>query len=217
MDKKLSRLFAYFTGNYKIKQMGFYPPNINEKFRKPENAGALEAANAQGTGASFVCGAAVRFFLRIDARHKQILEAKFKTNACGFAVAAAQVLAEKVSGEKLTELHGMEVLREKIEIDLGKFDLSRKHCAEIALNALQNALADFRRSQVEEFQGEKALICSCFGVSEETIESIVAENYAATVEEVGEMCNAGTGCGSCRFLIQDLIDASLMGENSFSG
>jgi NAD(P)H-nitrite reductase large subunit len=50
------------------------------------------------------------------------------------------------------------------------------------------------------------LICTCFGISEDTIQSVISETGAETVEAVGDACNAGTGCGSCRFLIQELID-----------
>lgn len=179
--------------------MSFYPPKISEKFYNPKHAGTMQNPDAKGTGASFICGAAVRFFLKIDLQNKQILEAKYKTNGCGFAVATTEFLAENVINKKLTELHGLESWE-------NEFDKSRKHCAKIALDALQNALADFRLSQIEEFQGEKALICTCFGVSEEIIETVITTNQAETVEEVGDLCNAGTGCGSCRFLIQELID-----------
>lgn len=188
--------------------MSFYPSKISEKFYNPKNAGTIENPEAKGTGASFVCGAAVRFFLKIDVSEKLILEAKYKTNGCGFAVAAAENLAEKVSGKQLTELHGLEIRQ-------NEFNESRKHCAEIAFDALQNALADFRLSQIEEFQGEKALICTCFGVSEEIIETVIAEHQTETVEEVGDICNAGTGCGSCRFLIQELIDDYESVEKTF--
>jgi NifU-like protein len=72
---------------------------------------------------------------------------------------------------------------------------------------LQDAFADFRAFQIEEFAGEKALICTCFGVSEERIEKAITENNLQTVEEVGEFCRAGTGCGSCQPLIQEIIDS----------
>jgi NifU-like protein len=62
--------------------------------------------------------------------------------------------------------------------------------------------------QIEEFTGEKALICTCFGVSEETIERVIANNRCETVEEVSQKCNAGSGCGSCQPLIQEIIDSN---------
>jgi len=165
-------------------------------------------ANAVGTSASFVCGAFLRFFLRIEIETKEISVAKFKSNGCGFMIAAADVLAEKIVDKKLIELHGSgrEILQTSIESELGNFPAHRTHCLELCLEALQTAFADFRLFQIEEFAGEKALICTCFGVSEETIENVIKENSLESVEEVGTVCNAGTGCGSCQFLIQELID-----------
>lgn len=186
--------------------MSFYPKQINERFENPQNAGTAEKSNAVGTGASFVCGSFVRFYLEVDANTKKIRAAKFKSNGCGFAIAAADVLAERIVGRKLTELHGLEDLRAEIERELDKFPVHRGHCLEICIDALNQAFADFRASQIEEFAGEKALICTCFGVSEETIERVIKENKTETIEEIGEICNAGTGCGSCQFLIQELID-----------
>jgi NifU-like protein len=188
--------------------MNFYPREISQRFSAPKNVGKLENTNAVGTGASFVCGAAVRFFLRIEKDTKEILEAKFQTNGCGFTIASADILAEKISGRKLTELHGLEKesLQTEIEAELDKFPGNRKHCLEICIEALQAALADFRAFRIEEFAGEKALICTCFGVSEEAIEKIIAENEIETVEEVTEISSAGGGCGSCQFLIQEMID-----------
>ena len=192
-------LFVLFVAEY-------YPKQINERFQNPQNVGNLEKTHAVGTGASFVCGSFVRVFLEIDAVSKEIKQAKFKSNGCGFAIAAADVLAEKIVGRKLTNLHGLKELRTEIELRLGEFILYRRHCLEIGLEAVQQAFADFRAHQIEEFTGEKALICTCFGVSEETIERIVTENNLEAIEEVGEICNAGTGCGSCHFLIQELLD-----------
>ena len=75
---------------------------------------------------------------------------------------------------------------------------------------MHRAFSGLRARQIEEFTGEKALICTCFGVSEETIEKAVAANKLETVEDVIDVCNAGGGCGSCRFLIQEIIDTHQM-------
>ena len=185
--------------------MSFYPNKISERFHAPKSIGKAKRTNATGTGASFVCGSFVRFYLEIDG--KEIKDAKFKSNGCGFAVAAADVLAEKIVGRKLIALHGLDEITGEIERELGEFPTHRQTCLEICVDALQQAFADFRALQLEEFAGEKALICTCFGISEETIEKIIAESQAETVEEISAICNAGTGCGSCQFLIQELIDA----------
>jgi len=194
--------------------MDFYPPIVSEKFHQPKNAGQADRANAVGTNATFVCGAVLRFSLWIDRETKEIHAAKFQTNGCGFLIAAADALAEKIVGRRLTELHSFDrqFLESEIENEIGKFSEHRTHCLDLATETLQTALADFRRLQIEEFAGERALICTCFGVSEETIERVIAENQAETVEQVGEVCNAGTGCGSCQLLIAELLDVGKFHE-----
>ena len=188
--------------------MRFYPKKISEKFRAPKNTGRAENANAKGTSATFVCGAVLRFSLQIEIETKEIRQAKFQTNGCGFLIAAADVLAGVITGKNLRELHGADksVLETKIETELGEFSTHRKHCLKLCLETLQNAFADFRVFQIEEFAGEKALVCTCFGVSEDTIERLVKENALETVEEVTDICNAGGGCGSCQPLIQEILD-----------
>lgn len=188
--------------------MSLYPPKINERFQNPQNAGKLADANTVGMSATFTCGAVLRFTLQIEKETKEIKDAKFQTNGCGYLIAAADILAEKITGKNLTRLHGLEhqILQTEIEAEIGEFPAHRKHCLELNLDALQAAFANFRAAQIEEFVGEKALICSCFGVSEETIESVVEKKSLRMVEEVSNVCNAGDGCGSCRPLIQEIID-----------
>lgn len=192
--------------------MNFYPDRINEVFYAPKRCGKAVRTNSVGTGVGFVCGSFVRVFLEIDLATKEICDARYKTNGCGYAIAAAEITAEKIVGRRLTDFHGLnhaEFIAE-IESELGKFGANRKHCAEMCFDALQSAFGDFRALQIEEFVGEKALICTCFGVSEDAIQKIIAENQTETVEEISDACNAGTGCGSCRFLIQELIDVYQM-------
>jgi NifU-like protein len=189
--------------------VSIYPPKIHQRFARPKNAGAAEILlDADGTGSSLVCGAFVRVFLQINDESKIIEAARFKSNGCGYAIAAADALAEKIINRKLTDLHAADAdfRQAEIEAELGVFPLSRRHCLEICVDALRSALSDYRARRLEEFSGEKAVICTCFGVSEETIERVVAENQVETVEEITDICKAGGGCGSCGFLIQEMID-----------
>lgn len=190
--------------------MSFYPPKINERFQRAKNVGAAKDANAVGTSATFVCGAVLRFSLHVDITTKQILEAKFKTSGCGYVVASAEWFAEKIEGKSLLELHSLDkdFFTSEMKREFGEISAERTHCFALAFDALQNALANFRRAQIEEWSGEKALICTCFGISEETIETEIREKHLATVEEVTAVCRAGGGCGSCQILIQEIIESN---------
>ena len=50
------------------------------------------------------------------------------------------------------------------------------------------------------------IICHCFEVSREEIENAIRGKGLKTVEEVGEVTNAGTGCGGCQEQIQEILD-----------
>ena len=49
------------------------------------------------------------------------------------------------------------------------------------------------------------IICACFNIGEKTINKTILESGAKTAEAVGEICQAGTNCGSCRPEITELI------------
>jgi NifU-like protein len=86
------------------------------------------------------------------------------------------------------------------------YPADRRQCAGVVFEALHKALAEYRTLRLREFKGEEALICTCFGVSEETIVSVIESKGLSDVSQVADVCRAGSGCGSCRMLIQELID-----------
>lgn len=190
--------------------MSFYPEKIARHFAGPKNAGALESANASGKDASFVCGCFVGFSLLIEPDSTRVCDIRFQTNGCGYMIAAVDFLANEVKGKKLTGLHGSETgnVQQGVESVLGKFPEHRRHCLETSISALHAAFANYRNRRLDEFRGEKALICTCFGISEESIEKCIADNQPETAAEVAELCKAGSGCGSCRMLIQEMIDVA---------
>lgn len=181
-----------------------YPSNIGEVGL--DNAGKLANADACGLGVSFVCGCAVS--VEIGIRDERIAAVGFTTNGCGYMAACAQTLASAINGVQLAELHGLddEPLNSLVHDKLGDMPKDRGHCISATLEALHGAFADLRRQRVESYEGDAALICSCFGVTEETIHSCIAAGGVSTVDDVTERCRAGGGCGSCRILIQEMID-----------
>lgn len=189
--------------------MSFYPPKISERVYGPKNSGTLADANATGVHASFICGSSVNFSLQIEMQTKQIVAAKFVTNGCGYMIAAADLLAEMITGKKLVELHGLhdDVIRGWINAELERFPATRQDCMDVCIAALHSTLTFFRAKQLDEWRGEKVLICTCFGVAEDTIENAIRAQHLTTVDEVTEACNAGGGCGSCQPLIQDILDS----------
>jgi hypothetical protein len=69
-----------------------------------------------------------------------------------------------------THLHGLEPERE--------------HCPQLACDALLAAIREYSDAARDEWNGDEALICTCFFVSERTIEREITSHGLATVAEV---------------------------------
>jgi NifU-like protein involved in Fe-S cluster formation/bacterioferritin-associated ferredoxin len=188
--------------------VSIYPQPISEIASFPEFTGYChDREEALGKSASFICGSFVRFSLRVDRVTKRVEEIRYNSNGCGFAVATAETLARELHGTGLTDLHGTDQIADRIQSKLGDFPPGRAHCSDMVIDALRAALANYRERVIEEFQGEKALICTCFGVAEETIVNLIEEHRVSDLSEFSEVSNAGSGCGSCQMLIWELIEA----------
>jgi NifU-like protein len=188
--------------------MSFYPPEVQARLESSKNTGALSDASARGRAVSFECGSFVA--IELEAGPDSIKDARFSSNGCGFMIGAADVLCEKLNGNRLADLHGLrdDELHEYVISQLNGLPVERTQCLNVCIEALQSAFAGLRDRRVEEFRGEKALICTCFGVTEETIENTIAEHGLSNVDEVTDLCRAGGGCGSCRMLIEEMLDTA---------
>ena len=192
-----------------ISLLSIYPPKIHNRVVKVQKAGLIEKPDAFATEASFVCGSFVSLSLHIDRESSEILDAKYRTNGCGFMVAACEVVTEYLVSRHVPELHcdRPDELLKHLANELGTFPEGRGHCSAVVVDALKSALGQYREKLIDEYRGERALICTCFGIDEDTIENCIAENGLTTVTDVIDRCRAGGGCGSCQPIIQELIDA----------
>ncbi len=180
--------------------MPVYPKEISQLISESKYFGKLKTSNAARSEAKLDCGCFVRIEMLIDETPQRIEEISYRTNGCGYMTAAAESLCLRLSGSSLTELQG--------QINCGTAFEERQECADTVLNAVRKAFADHRTRTLEEFRGEKALICTCFGVAEETVEEFVRSAHPIDVVGVSDNLRAGNGCGSCRMLIQEIIDAN---------
>ncbi len=119
--------------------MSFYPAKIQTRFDSPLNAGTVDGASAVGSSASFQCGSFVAFSLRVDPAAKAISDVSFRSNGCGYMIAAADFLADIVNGRPLSELHGLnnDDLNSKVAAEFGLFPCDRRQCVDVCINALR--------------------------------------------------------------------------------
>lgn len=185
--------------------MGFVIPMSfleSDHFFHPRNVGDASEPSFVGRAASLECGATLRISIQIDESHR-ISEAKFKAAGCSALVSFLSLLTERVKGVAPADAAQM---YQKPQLPDDGITGSQQ-CAELACQALLNAIGHYSDAAREEWSGDEALICTCFFLSESTIEREIQEKGLTTVSEVTRACNAGGGCGSCHQLIAEILDS----------
>jgi len=161
-----------------------------DHFFNPRNVGDADEPRFTGRAASLLCGAHVRFSIQVD-EAQRVSQVKFRAVGCNVLIAAASMLTEQVTGLTTAEAATIET--------------QTLNCGALPYDALLDAIREYSNTARADWPGDEALICTCFFVSERTIEREIETRGLTTVAEVTRACNAGAGCGSCHQLIQEIL------------
>lgn len=121
-------------------------------------------------------------------------------------VASTSLLTERVVNIPTAEAAIIGQNPDELKHYFADLEAERHHCPKLACDALVAAICEYSDAARDEWAGDEALICTCFFVSERTIEREIATRGLKTVAEVTRACNAGGGCGSCHQLIQEILE-----------
>lgn len=193
-----------------------YTDKVREHFLNPKNVGEIPDADAVGEVGSLACGDALKLYLKLDENKERIVDAKFQTFGCASAIASSSALTEIIKGKTLDE--ALDVTNQEIADFLGGLPEEKMHCSVMGQEALEVAIAKYRGAPVsvhshenlhEEMEGE--VVCKCFGITDQFLKKVIAENKLHTAEQVTHFTKAGGGCGGCLPKINELI-AEVMGD-----
>jgi NifU-like protein len=134
----------------------------------------------------------------------RVSQARFRAAGCDVLVASASLLTDRVIG--MSTADAAVVGQEPANL-VGVIP-NHEHCPQLACDALLAAIREYSNAARDDWAGDEALICTCFFVSERTIESEIQRRGLKTVAEVTRACNAGGGCGSCHQLIQEILETT---------
>jgi NifU-like protein len=157
-----------------------------DHFFNPRNVGDAGEPSFTGRSASLSCGALVRFSIQVDEAHL-ISQARFRAAGCNVLIASGSFVTEQIRGMTTAEAAAF-----------------GQNAAAVSLDAIR----EYSNAARDDWAGDEALICTCFFVSERTIESEIQTRGLTTVAEVTKACNAGAGCGSCHQLIQEILETN---------
>lgn len=135
-----------------------YSKKVMDHFLHPKNLGVIKNPSGIGRVGNPVCGDVMELYLKIalpKARHSNrkskigkmepvIKDVKFKTFGCGAAIASSSMMTEMIKGKTVKEAKKLTNLA--VSDALGGLPPVKRHCSVLAKEALENALADWRKN-----------------------------------------------------------------------
>jgi NifU-like protein involved in Fe-S cluster formation len=121
--------------------MGKYSSQVLEHFFNPRNSGEIENPSGEGYSGD----PSERNYMRVTIRVENgaITEARFQSYTCLVAVAACSLLTVIVSGKIIEEAE--RITPEALATGLGGVPPERMDRCTLAIEALRNAIADYRK------------------------------------------------------------------------
>jgi len=113
-----------------------YSDQVMDHFMNPRNVGEIENADASGTVGNAKCGDIMKVTLKIE--DGVIVDAKFKTFGCGYAIATSSMATEMIKGKKLDE--ALRLTNKAVAEALGGLPPIKMHCSLLAEQAVKSAL-----------------------------------------------------------------------------
>lgn len=113
-----------------------------EHFQRPRGVGELDDATVRVEVENPVCGDRMRLSLRVDG--ERVVAAAWEVRGCSGAVAAASALWELLQGATLAAAERLD--RAAVEAALGGMPPHKRHGADLAVDALEEALEALPRA-----------------------------------------------------------------------
>ncbi len=124
-----------------------YTELVMDHFRNPRNVGEIEDADGKGQVGNPVCGDLMLISIKIakgDKDEEDIIEdIKFKTFGCGSAVATSSMVTTMAKGMKVDDAYN--ITRQDVADKLGGLPPIKMHCSNLAADALQAAIDNYRK------------------------------------------------------------------------
>lgn len=118
-----------------------FPKTVMDHFQKPRNVGEINDPDCTGRGGSPDRGLYMVVSIRLDG--DRVADIKYQTFGCGAAIAAGSMMTELAKGQTVEACRAVTV--ERLLEALDGLPAHKTHCAELAIEALQDALCSRAR------------------------------------------------------------------------
>ncbi|EKQ54330.1 MAG: FeS cluster assembly scaffold protein NifU [Methanobacterium sp. Maddingley MBC34] len=123
-----------------------YSEKVMDHFSNPRNVGEIPDASGVGSEGNPVCGDLMTIYIKVE--DDVITDIKFKTFGCGAAIATSSMITEMAIGKTLDE--ALKITRDDVAEELEGLPPVKMHCSNLAADALQAAIEDYKKKQAGE-------------------------------------------------------------------
>ncbi len=120
-----------------------YSDKVLDHFQNPRNVGKMENPDGIGKEGNPVCGDVMELAIRV--KDDIIEDAQFQTFGCCAAIATSSMITEMVKGKTLEE--AQKISKKAVAEALDGLPPAKMHCSNLAADALQKAIEDFRKKK----------------------------------------------------------------------
>ena len=131
-----------------------YTKKTVDHFLHPQNIGRIKDPDGYAQIGNMVCGDQLDFYLKVE--KGKIKDVKFLSFGCASNIATASVMTEKVKGMSVDKAKKFDW--NKIVSDLGGLPQQKIHCSIMAVQGLQEAIADYEARQEEKIDNKSKKI-----------------------------------------------------------
>ncbi|WP_054835797.1 Fe-S cluster assembly scaffold protein NifU [Methanobrevibacter arboriphilus] len=118
-----------------------YSEKVMDHFTNPRNVGGeIENPDGEGTVGNPTCGDMMTIYIKV--KDDKIDDIKFKTFGCGAAIATSSMITELAKGKTVDEAYA--ISRDDVADSLDGLPKVKMHCSNLAADALQKAIEDYR-------------------------------------------------------------------------
>ena len=122
-----------------------YNPKLIQHFTHPQNVGEIKDADGVGQVGNPMCGDTMKLTIKVEKRadgKEYLTDIKFKTFGCASAIATSSVITVIAKGKTIEE--ALAITKQDVADEIGGLPAIKMHCSNLAADALQAAIADYR-------------------------------------------------------------------------
>ncbi|RAP49249.1 MAG: Fe-S cluster assembly scaffold protein NifU [Methanosphaera sp. SHI613] len=124
-----------------------YSQKVKDHYTNPRNTGVIENPSGEGTVGNPVCGDIMTIYIDVD-ENEILKEVKFSTFGCGAAIATSSMITEMATGMNVDEAY--KITRNDVADELDGLPPIKLHCSNLAADALQAAIEDYKQKKNKE-------------------------------------------------------------------